>query len=143
MKSIAWHCLHCSRPNRHWVEEGKTGQPVVCTFCQESDYSIEDPDDPFEACPLCHCHQLYVQKDFNRGLGLLIVLGGIVLVPWTYGLSLPFFAGIDWLLYQRVASMVICYRCGGEFRGFPIPARLKPYLHKIGLRHDRTRLSNS
>lgn len=143
MKSISWHCLHCFRPNRHWVEEGKIGQPVACVFCPESDYSIENPDDPLDACPLCACHQLYVQKDFNRGLGLMIVLGGIVLVPWSYGLSLPFFAGIDWLLYQRVASMVICYRCGGEFREFSIPARLQPYLHKIGLRYDRTRLSNS
>ena len=143
MKSIAWHCLHCSRPNRHWVEAGKTGQAVTCAFCEKSDYTLEDPENPFDACPLCNCHQLYVQKDFNRGLGLLIVLGGVLCVPWTYGLSLPFFAGIDWLLFQRVASMIICYRCGGEFREFLVPARLQPYLHKIGLRYDRTRLSNS
>ena len=64
-------------------------------------------------------------------------------MPNTLKISLPFFAGIDWLLYQRVASMVICTRCGGEIRGFSIPGRLNPYLHKIGLRYDRTRPSNS
>ena len=143
MKSIAWHCLHCSRPNRSWVEAGKNDQAVICAFCDKSDYTLKDPDDPFDVCPLCKCRQLYVQKDFNRGLGLLIVAGGIAMGPWTYWLSLPFVAGIDWLLFRRVANMIICYRCGGEFREFPVPARLQPYLHKIGLRYDRTRLSNS
>lgn len=141
MKSIAWHCQHCSRPNRHWVEADKKDQAVICAFCDTSDYTLKTPDDAFDICPLCNCRQLYVQKDFNRGLGLVIVLVGIGLVPWTYGLSLPFVAGIDWLLYRRVASMIICYRCGGEFREFSVPAQLQPYLHKIGLRYDRTRVN--
>ena len=79
---------------------------------------------------------------------LFLLFGFILMLLMRWQLAyperpLPFFAGIDWLLFQRVASMIICYRCGGEFREFLVPARLQPYLHKIGLRYDRTRLSNS
>ena len=98
-----------------------------------------DPEKIFEMCPFRRCRQFYVQRDFNRGVGCLIVLVGILLVPKTYGLSLPVFALIDWLCYRRVQAMVICYRCGAEYRGFAIPPRFKSYMHHIGLRYDKYR----
>lgn len=78
-------------------------------------------------------------KDFNQALGCLIMAGGIVLVPFTYGLSLPVFALLDWVLFRRVASFVVCYRCATEFRGFVVPKHFKPFLHHIGLKYDKYR----
>ncbi len=68
------------------------------------------------------------------------MLAGIVLVPWTYGLSLPVFAGVDWLLHKRVPFILNCYRCGCEFHGFDSEhSRFKPFLHHIGLKYDKYR----
>ena len=64
---------------------------------------------------------------------------GIVLVPWTFGLSLPVFALLDWLLYRRVPSVIVCYKCGGEFYNFQTVKIFKPFLHHIGLKYDKYR----
>ena len=91
----------------------------------------------FEYCSICQCRQFYLSKDFNRALGCAILLVSIVLVPRTYGLSLPVAALVDWILYKRVPAMVTCYQCGGEFRGFSAPDLLKPFSHHIALRYDK------
>lgn len=68
------------------------------------------------------------------------MLAGIVLVPWTYGLSLPAFALGDFFLRRRVADLIVCYRCGGEFRGFRDEAkRFDPFRHHIGVKYDKVR----
>ena len=67
------------------------------------------------------------------------MLAGIILVPWTYGLSLPFFALIDWVLHKRVPTLVNCYKCGTEFRGFPVLKHFKAFMHHIGLKYDKYR----
>ena len=64
---------------------------------------------------------------------------GIVLVPLTYGLSLPVFALIDWFLHKRVPTIINCYKCGCEFRGFKNEEKFKPFLHHIGLKYDKYR----
>lgn len=112
---------------------------VVCPGCQKRWGRCGNFKDVFERCVLCGCRQFYRQKDFNQALGCLIMGIGIVLVPVTYGLSLPVFALIDWILYKRIPAMVVCYQCGAEFRGLPVPDRLKQFMHHIGMKYDRKR----
>ena len=69
-----------------------------------------------EVCPLCGCRHLYRQRDFNRGLGCLLVVAGAALVPWTFGLSLPVFGLVDLWLYRRLKDAVVCYRCDTVYR---------------------------
>ena len=64
---------------------------------------------------------------------------GIALVPVTYGLSLPVFALVDWVIYRKVPKLTACYRCGSEFRGFTDPKCFKPFMHHIGLKYDKYR----
>jgi hypothetical protein len=73
-------------------------------------------EDAVDVCPLCGCHHLYRQRDFNRAFGCVLVLLGAVLVPWTFGLSLPLFGLIDLWLYRRLKDAVVCYRCDTVFR---------------------------
>ncbi len=117
--------------------------PLVfdCPACQKEWGRVKNQNDLFDYCPVCDCRQFYLSKDFNQLTGCIIMGVGIVLVPWTYGLSLPFFALIDWLLYRRVATIVSCYRCGSEFKGIPIGTspRFKSFMHHIGLKYDKYR----
>jgi hypothetical protein len=72
-----------------------------------------------DRCPACGGEQLYVQRDFNQKAGLLIVILGAVLAPFTpYYASLFAAALLDALLYAVLPEISVCYRCQAHFRGF-------------------------
>ncbi len=72
-----------------------------------------------ERCPACQGSQLYVQRDFNQRAGLLIVIIGAALAPFTpYYASLFVAAAVDALLYALLPEITVCYRCQAHLRGF-------------------------
>ena len=132
-KSVSRECPGCKTFVN--VEINPAGNPA-CPKCSAKWPGVDEAK-LFESCPYCQCRQYYVQKDFNRLLGCGVVLIGIVFVPATYGLSLPLVALIDWLIYRQVPTIVVCYRCGAEFRGFTVPSHLKTFMHHIGEKYER------
>ena len=136
MKTIARHCPQCQKYQK---VEPKKGVELKCPNCSHLWGKYDSDEAVFERCPCCTCRQFYITKDFNQALGCLIMGVGIVLVPWTYGLSLPVFALIEWMLYRRIAVVTCCYRCGSEFRGFTTNKDFKPFMHHIGLKYDKYR----
>jgi hypothetical protein len=134
--SIAWHCPKCD----HYGEIAIAGKTALsCPNCHAEWGAVEDLKTVFDYCPVCRCRQFYTSKDFNQFMGCMIMLIGIILVPFTYGLSLPVFALVDWLLHKKVPTIINCYKCGCEFRGFPNDKRFKSFLHHIGLKYDKYR----
>ena len=134
MYSISHECDSCKKFSQVSVHKN---QPIVCPQCSKEWGKFEEIEKIFDRCPVCGGRQFYLQKDFNQALGCFIMLIGIVLVPWTYGLSLPVFALFDWIFYKRVPTMVICYKCLSEFRGFKILPHFKPFMHHIGEKYDK------
>ena len=142
MKTISWDCPHCKKVA---LVQAKAGA-LVCPHCNENCGRLGplgervDNEEHFpEACPRCSCTQFYLVKDFNQALGCTMMLIAIVLVPKTYGLSLVGMWLIDLLLFKRIPSAALCYRCGAEFRGFKLPEHIKPFIHHIGVKYDRKR----
>ena len=136
MPSVARDCPQCQKYSQ---VPFASQTELRCPVCSQKWSTAEDVSRIFESCLFCQCRQFYLQKDFNQALGCLVMLTGIILVPWTYGLSLPFVAFVDWLFYKRVPTLVVCYRCGAEFRGFVTLKHFKPFLHHIGLKYDKYR----
>jgi hypothetical protein len=134
MPTISRECPQCKK-----YAQIELNQALQCPHCQFLWARVESVDKIFESCPLCACRQFYLDKDFNQVLGCFIMLGAIALVPFTYGISLAVFALIDFFLRKKIKSMVVCYRCGAEFRGFTPPPHLKGFMHHIGLKYDKTR----
>jgi len=132
MSSIGYSCISCHQYSRIEINQSE----LSCPHCSKALSRIEKNFN-FDLCPLCECRQFYVQKDFNRALGCLVMVIGIVLVPVTYGLSLPIFALLDWFLFKKFPMMAVCYRCGTEFNGFFIPQHFKPFMHPIGEKYER------
>ena len=146
--SLGRVCSHCQQYREISLTLGpKTSEkiPVIspvllnCPGCGKEWGRVRNQNDLFDYCPVCECRQFYLSKDFNQLTGCIIMFIGIILVPWTYGLSLPVFALVDWLLYRRVASIINCYRCGSEFKGMSTDKRFKSFLHHIGLKYDKYR----
>ena len=71
---------------------------------------------PLDGCPVCGCEHLYRQKDFNRHLGVALVVVAVVLAYFTFGLSLLAVALVDWLLFPRIREVGICYQCKAVVR---------------------------
>lgn len=133
--SVAKICNQCKIYGQVTAQAGKI---LRCPHCRFEWGRMGDITKVLEQCPICQCRQFYLSKDFNQFVGCLIMLIGIILVPFTYCLSLPVFALIDWLLHSKVQTIINCYKCGSEFRGFP-KGNLKPFMHHIGLKYDKCR----
>jgi len=77
-------------------------------------------------CVCCGHEDLYIQKDFNRQAGLLIVGLGIALSLYFFSRRDPFYAMaalaltalIDFLVYFFVGDVTVCYSCHALYRGF-------------------------
>jgi len=88
----------------------------------------------FSQCSSCGCKHFYRQKNFNKTIGCVVVLIGIVLVPYTFGLSLMVVAVIDWFLYKHVQDEAVCYRCHTIYKKVHIPDQMKDFdLHIVEL----------
>ena len=137
--STSLTCL-CTDCNTYTSLDPSHKQLICCSQCHQELGKIKDTADIFDYCPICSCRQFYLMKDFNQFVGCLVMLCGIVLVPFTYGLSLPVFALIYWLIYKKYPQIIVCYRCASEFRGFKEKEKtLKPFMHHIGLKYDKYR----
>jgi len=83
-------------------------------------------DQPLLECAICGCEEFYIQKDFNRQLGVIFAVGSLmcvfllmVLVGHLAGLYCLFaLAGIDFLIYWRWKNVTVCYLCTTIYRGF-------------------------
>ena len=99
-------------------------------------------------CALCGTEDLYVQKDFPRGLGLFIVVMGAVLSSvawWQYwypaalGILLAA-AALDMCLYYLIGDVLICYRCSAQYRGVERSVAHQPFDLGLGERYRQERL---
>ncbi len=131
MSSIGKECEACGKYSRMDVSSS-----LVCPHCSKSWFEGEWHFD-FSLCPFCQCADFYLQKDFNQALGCLMIAFAAVLVPWTYGLSLPAFWLLDRALQKRVSNIGVCYRCRTEFRRIPLPEKIKEFNHYVGIRHEK------
>ena len=78
-----------------------------------------------DCCPSCGKRAFYIQKDFNRNLGLGIVivcaLIGLYYVwqdrPALFYAALAFAVVADAFLYLLLPEVTVCYACKAVFRG--------------------------
>jgi hypothetical protein len=81
-------------------------------------------DNVVDHCAVCDCNTVYVQKDFNRTLGVTIFAAGALLFlvcAWKNRLvegTLVWAAFVvaDALLYKFLPDVTICYKCYAQYR---------------------------
>jgi len=82
-------------------------------------------DRAVDRCPLCQGADFYTRKDFDPILGVMLVAIGAAISAgfYWYGLDLVAYGVLagavltDFVIYQRVGEVTVCYRCHAEFRG--------------------------
>jgi len=87
-------------------------------------------------CPVCRCKHLYRQRDFNRnlGLGIVVTAGAIgVYLSWRHGTIFPMVGCLlvatvfDWIVYSKMPDVTVCYRCLTCFRNVKPDASIDAY----------------
>ena len=115
---IAFPCPGCGREARAGLDgRGR------CRACgRESSLALSPAmreSQIVDACPSCGSPLLYVQRDFNQKAGLVVVVVGAALAPFTpYYSSLGVAVLLDAVLYSLLPEITVCYRCHAHFRGF-------------------------
>ena len=126
---------------------------VRCPYCKlDVPVFINDflkNQDVVTTCVSCGHDTFYVQKDFNRLAGLLIVGLGIAASVYFFSQSEPLYAMgtlaatafIDFLVYFLVRDVTVCYSCHALYRGFKRNPDHEPFdlkkLEKYGGRTPR------
>lgn len=128
MGSVSNTCDECSKYFRINIAAKNV---ISCPFCAKKVWKLPKTEYIFDACIFCECTRFYRQKNFSPVIGLSLILGGAVLVPWTYGLSLPALFLFDVLLRRWIGEMAVCYRCRGEYRGISLREEIKPFDHHM------------
>lgn len=138
---IETFCPHCKELQQIVLGEG--WEKADCSHCCKALFQNTTEallkDQVLNQCPACGCTHLYRQKDFNRRIGMIILLAGIALSFFTYGISLLVVTFIDLLFYFKVKEVGVCYQCSAIFRGFKTTHRLPPFHLTL---HDHYRLGD-
>jgi DNA-directed RNA polymerase subunit RPC12/RpoP len=131
---IGVSCPGCAR--RQQVAAAQALSETTCRRCGRAialalTEAVRE-DREVDACPVCEGRDFYVRRDLNRSLGLtVVIIVGLVSAGflWSgrdllaYGV-LGAFALVDFVIYQLLKDVTVCYRCQAEFRGsYPRTAR--------------------
>ena len=131
--NISFACPDCERPRR--VDLPGPAE----SHCPDCDQVLRVPAElgqgPLQGCTVCGNAQLYRKKDFPHWLGLTILTGACVAflllsityhqwVAWAVLLGSAIFDG---LLYLLVGDVIVCYRCGAQYRKLPPDPVHKPF----------------
>ncbi len=142
---VACACKDCGSP----VEGPLRTAGLRCSLCSFHT-ALPEADEarsavPFQPCCVCGSDDLYVQRDFNRTLGLTLAAIGLLLGPWTQWISTIVAIGLDALLFLLVPSVVVCYACNAQYRGVPKAQHPEPFeialhdVYKFNRRHPPRR----
>lgn len=121
---LVFQCPVCQRTDI--IDVRADTRQVSCTACDwkheitESDISDDRPS----CCLACGNQDVWRQKDFPQGLGLLLVAAGVILSTIAIAKMRPIlsigillaFAAIDLLLYVFMKDVLVCYRCSARHR---------------------------
>jgi hypothetical protein len=128
---IQFLCPHCHRELQF---EDLSQDEAPCPLCEKPIHLHVTErmrrDNAVDQCAICQ-GKVYVQKDFNRTLGVSIFVAGAVLfliLAWHNRLVegtlvWAVFALADGMLYKFLPDVTICYKCYAQYRQFaPNPA---------------------
>jgi hypothetical protein len=101
-----------------------------------------------DLCAICGNHELYKKKNFPHWLGISILAAAslcflvlnAVYWQWLAWAVLIGSALIDGILYLMVSDVIVCYRCGARYSGFPTGSSHSPFELTVAERYRQERL---
>lgn len=117
MMTVTMTCPECGS-GIHIYPNAKASK-AQCDVCQkvvDVHFTKEHEAGILKECPNCSRKDFYQQRDFNRKIGVMLFVVAAIASIWTYGLSFVVLYAFDFLLFKRLSSVAICYKCDTIFR---------------------------
>ncbi len=120
----------CSKCERELQTPPADAETLACPTCGHvSDLRLTESLKAgriVDTCAVCGHDKLYIQKDFNRALGISIVVIGVLISILLFARSNAFYAMlalvgtavVDAIIYFMVGEVAVCYVCHAIYRGF-------------------------
>ncbi|MBL7663748.1 MAG: hypothetical protein JNM93_01350 [Bacteriovoracaceae bacterium] len=109
-------------------------QCAVCNHVVDLKFDQNHANNELHDCPVCQRKDFYIQKDFNRKIGVALFILASILSIWTYGISFIVLYAVDFFLFRKLSYIAICYKCSTIFRGPKNLLQIQPFDHEM---HDR------
>ena len=133
--TVEFVCEQCEKDNLTELSEKTTS--IKCSHCDHETKTIltksMQAGGKVDRCVRCDKIRFYVQKDFNPRLGILIFAIGVIFSYHTYFISLFVATLIDFILYQVLKTVTICYHCRAVYRGFEEDPTHRGFDHNLAL----------
>lgn len=127
---VNFACLTCG--NGLVLPLGSKPESLPCARCGRKASLLDVRCDvPRSRCAACGSTALFVQSDFNRKLGIAIVVLAALFAVRTWGLSLVLAALIDLALYLFLPRITVCYACDAIHRGVPLNREQSVFDHEM------------
>ena len=128
--TVEFRCPRCERLTAVSAATYRRGEAArACPNCGLAfrDGELLSETAPLEECWICGNREFFVQRDFNRQLGLYIVVGMALVVLLVMLLTdhrvgiyvLLAVALIDLVIYRFLPDVTVCYLCNSLYRRFP------------------------
>jgi len=121
--NLRFRCTSCGQSTR--LADPRSGE-WKCPACEKTlRIPEQEPGGVLASCLICGNKELYKQKDFPHALGLAILACACLASMVPYALYMKWLtwaillgsAAFDGLLYLLVGDVLVCYRCGAQYRG--------------------------
>lgn len=103
----------------------------VCQHAVDVKFTADDEAGKLCQCPVCSRKDFYQQKDFNRKIGVTLFVIAAILSIWTYGLSFVVLWLVDLVLFKKLGTIAICYKCQSIFRKVQNIDEIRPFDHEM------------
>lgn len=103
----------------------------ICEHLVEVNFTTQDEASNLCQCPVCSRKDFYQQKDFNRKIGVTLFVLAAIASIWTYGLSFVALWLVDLVLFKKLGSIAICYKCQTIFRKVANIDEIRPFDHEM------------
>lgn len=94
----------------------KKAECDICSHSFDVNFSPSHEQGEIKDCPYCARKDFYIQKDFNRKIGIALFVIASILAIFTYGISFIVLYIADYFLFKKLKYIVICYNCKAIFR---------------------------
>lgn len=103
----------------------------ICENLVDVKFTSEHEASTLCQCPVCSRKDFYQQKDFNRKIGVTLFVLAAIASIWTYGLSFVALWLVDLVLFKKLGSIAICYKCQTIFRKVANIDQIRPFDHEM------------
>jgi hypothetical protein len=129
---VTFTCHHCGSGVSVYPQTSAT--TIHCEICHtEKDvfFTQSHEEGLVQNCPGCQKQDFYKQKDFNRRVGVFLFILASILSIWTYGVSFIILYAVDFFLFKRLGTVVVCYACQTIFRHVKNLADIREFDHEM------------